>query len=824
MPGSSSSQRQCIAGALALLAVAAGIGGCKGGTGDTFLVVTVAFPAQQPTPTAAIAKIVLAIDAGKDRRSHEYADDGDHDGVISIPSSFSIEMPTSVPSPVRIEVNALDALGRTIATAKEERVEFTPGERHQLDLRLLCLLECAGQPQPMSDAARPDAPIDTQIPDAGSPQKDASVATCGNGRLDDEELCDPGIAAGRPGACPPPDCDDKVPCTEDTPIGWGCRLTCSHTVIDRMVAGDHCCPAGADNSRDPDCAVTCGDMKRQADETCDIKIPAGAPGACPTEAMCDDADPCTKDTLISEGTCMAVCVHHSIAGSSKADGCCPVGVEAQMDPDCPSVCGNWYQDPGETCDRAIPSGRSSSCPASCERTSVDACKLAILTGVGCSVRCTETRLALTTPNDHCCPFAANRNLDSDCPAICGNGVLEPGETCDTMIGAGKEGACPSTCSKPADQCLTARLMGSLDDCSARCAVEPVTRCDSVSDGCCPAGCTATTDADCTRSCGNGVVDSGETCDTAIAPGLPGGCPLACHDTVACTTDRLLSAGTCQARCAFVPVMNFSVDDGCCPPGGNNLLDSDCPAVCGNGIVETPGETCDKGLPPGMPGGCAAVCPALPPGCSRFTLRGTADNCTTSCVLETIGTCANNDGCCPAGCTRENDNDCPAVCGNAVVEAGETCDIGLSAGRPGACPVFCDDGNACTTDISLGRRIDCTRTCRFDPITTCRDGDRCCPTGCTRETDSDCQPTCNNKVVEAGEFCDPPGTCPTRCPDDGDPCTSEVLTGDANSCQAHCESIPIAACSGADSDLCCPTGCAAKTDVDCPLPPAEPPLL
>jgi hypothetical protein len=139
-------------------------------------------------------------------------------------------------------------------------------------------------------------------------------------------------------------------------------------------------------------------------------------------------------------------------------------------------------------------------------------------------------------------------------------------------------------------------------------------------------------------------------------------------------------------------------------------------------------------------------------------------------------------------------------------------------------VFCDDGDACTTDVTLGRRIDCTRRCRFDRVTTCKSGDGCCPQGCTRDLDADCAPTCGNRQVEEQETCDPPSSCPTRCPEDGDPCTFEMLVGEAKSCNARCQSTPISTCSGATADRCCPTGCAVNTDVDCALPPQQPPRL
>jgi hypothetical protein len=74
--------------------------------------------------------------------------------------------------------------------------------------------------------------------------------------------------------------------------------------------------------------------------------------------------------------------------------------------------------------------------------------------------------------------------------------------------------------------------------------------------------------------------------------------------------------------------------------------------------------------------------------------------------------------------------------------------------------------------------------------------------------------CGDRNVGAGETCDPPASCPTSCPDDGDHCTLERLTGDAAHCTAGCTHVPITACSGQTADLCCPTGCTRATDVDC----------
>ncbi len=799
--------------ALGLLAALA-LPGCKRNGQDTILIVKISIVAPYPSNPIAVVRVV--VESGQDRKTHDFADDGDGDGLIGFPSSFSLQMPARVMSPLRLEVNALDASGAIAAVGKNERLEFAPGQNQTVDVRLVCTGRCDGD-------ATPDAGAKDAGADAPAPGRDAMVL-CGNGLLDEGELCDPAIAAGFPGACPAASCDDKVACTDDLATGGACRIVCQHQAVTRLQAGDRCCPAGATAASDSDCSATCGNGTREGEETCDIAIAAGNPGACPTMAACDDGNPCTRDELLSGNTCTAICVHQAQTGARPGDGCCPAGVTATEDSDCPAVCGNWHRDPGELCDRAQASTSPNGCPTKCESPGSESCVLHTLAGTGCALRCASTPISYAAPDDRCCPKDASRNYDSDCPSICGNGVVEPGESCDNTIPAATAGACPTTCPRPADLCLTSQLVERAEDCAARCEITVLGTCSSQRDGCCPKGC-AGRDPDCSPSCGNGVVDSGETCDTALPVGAIGACPRSCADANSCTSDQLIGEGTCHARCAFVPVTALKNDDGCCPAGSNNLVDKDCPATCGNGLVEGPAETCDRARAPASPGGCPTTCPPLPIGCTRFALRGAPETCSSQCILESIAACASNDGCCPAGCTRGSDSDCPSICGNAVVEPGEACDVGLTAGNVGACPIACDDGDACTTDVTLGRRIDCTRSCRFDPISSCRTGDGCCPAGCNRDSDADCAPaSCGNRSVEAGEACDPPGTCPTRCPSDGDDCTLEVVVGDARACQARCRSMPIRSCSGGTSDRCCPTGCVGKTDVDCAAPPMQPPLL
>jgi MYXO-CTERM domain-containing protein len=73
----------------------------------------------------------------------------------------------------------------------------------------------------------------------------------------------------------------------------------------------------------------------------------------------------------------------------------------------------------------------------------------------------------------------------------------------------------------------------------------------------------------TNYCGNGTVDTGESCDPATT------CPQTCDDSDACTEDSM--QGTileCTAQCTHVPVTACKNQDGCCPAGCAGQ-DSDC---------------------------------------------------------------------------------------------------------------------------------------------------------------------------------------------------------------------------------------------------------
>ena len=200
--------------------------------------------------------------------------------------------------------------------------------------------------------------------------------------------------------------------------------------------------------------------------------------------------------------------------------------------------------------------------------------------------------------DGCCLPGSNQTQDTDCPAVCGNGILERGETCDPKA------SCPKSCAPPPiapvqkkPGCLLAELVGDADDCTARCVMREITACGPT-DECCPSGCTSQDDADCSSLCGNTFFEfsKGEECEVNAPPLELARCPTSCADSNPCTEDRLISAGTCAARCVSLPITALRPGDGCCPPaaGGNSMLDADCTPVCGNGFVEQPAEVCDWG--------------------------------------------------------------------------------------------------------------------------------------------------------------------------------------------------------------------------------------
>jgi len=283
------------------------------------------------------------------------------------------------------------------------------------------------------------------------------------------------------------------------------------------------------------------------------------------------------------------------------------------------------------------------------------------------------------------------------------------------------------------------------------------------------------------------------------------CPTECDGSDVCTLYEMTVAteGTCDWTCDAIQITACVSDDGCCPAGCSRNDDFDCTSICGNGEIEL-GETCDP------PESCPSSCDDGM-SCTTDHMSGSAANCNAECSHSTILICQSGDGCCPLTCTSLNDSDCDVACGNDVVEplGGEFCD------PPESCATSCDDDIACTVDDETGSAEDCDFLCSHTNITECIFGDDCCPAGCNSVSDADCPVNCGDEVVDLlnGETCDPPGTCPTGC-DDGIACTTDLMTGSAENCNALCSHTDITTCT--HDDGCCLPACNSVNDNDCPV--------
>jgi cysteine-rich repeat protein len=238
---------------------------------------------------------------------------------------------------------------------------------------------------------------------------------------------------------------------------------------------------------------------------------------------------------------------------------------------------------------------------------------------------------------------------------------------------------------------------------------------------------------------------------------------------------------------------------CCAPG---TAIEDCNPICGDGRLNGK-EKCDTAIAQGQPGACPTTCNNKD-ACTPTKLTGTG--CDTECADMPITDVGAQDGCCPNGADANSDKDCAAMCGNGIIEGKETCD------PPGACGT-CTSSDQCLMANATGSADSCDLQCTFTPLTTCKNSDGCCPSGCTSSNDSDCSKSCGNGKVDAGEKCETSGAnaCPSSC-DDGNNCTTDYMTGSTKNCNVTCTHVPIT--KPIAGDKCCPMGASTNTDSDC----------
>jgi hypothetical protein len=231
------------------------------------------------------------------------------------------------------------------------------------------------------------------------------------------------------------------------------------------------------------------------------------------------------------------------------------------------------------------------------------------------------------------------------------------------------------------------------------------------------------------------------------------------------------------------------------------------SLCGDGEVQA-SEFCDSGLEAGTPGACPSAC-SSDDACAPLVLVGA--RCQRRCMAVHITTAESGDGCCPEQVSAGEDSDC-GTCGDGVIGPAESCD------PPESCPTepMCESRDQCIAAVFSGDAKRCNARCELKPVTSCLDGDGCCPAGCGGANDDDCSANCGNGVVDTkdGETCEPGSTtqpCPTDC-EDGDACTRDLLLGSASNCNARCSHAAIT--EATPEDGCCPPGASSVSDADC----------
>lgn len=328
-----------------------------------------------------------------------------------------------------------------------------------------------------------------------------------------------------------------------------------------------------------------------------------------------------------------------------------------------------------------------------------------------------------------CSLACTNN---SCP-ICGNGIVEGAEQCDT---GGSRGSCPATCSLACTNnscpvCSWVFLAGNMS-CGAVGCVPPTDPCTSVNDGelqnpfagppCSVSGASCQYQCSCGAYCGNGIVEGTEQCDTGASRGS---CPATCSLT--CTNN------TCPITCS---AQSYTTANGC----GNVTLPGGTPA-------STPYST-------SCPGGCTGTVSATCNAAGAWTSQ--SNNCVVvSCVGEC---CGQSDGtlCGYTGCgpnciglpntcnVHSNERDTyNQYSGRCYGESCVSCTI-YSAGPPpfnGCAPgnvnYICDFSAKCNTSYYCGELFNpCGAQCG-NGLPSCTSPNECygppdCQCGCLAE--------------------------------------------------------------------------------------------
>src|SRR5512133_489402 len=357
-------------------------------------------------------------------------------------------------------------------------------------------------------------------------------------------------------------------------------------------------------------AAICGDGKVIAPESCDdgnLESGDGCSSACMIEsgAECVEGKPCTQPPWQCGDGVVQFPESCDDGNNLSGDGCtklCTLEIGwtclDEGTTTCQSVCGDGIVTGQEQCDNGNVLG--SGCSAACVAEP----------GWTCSLSCPP-------PLDDGTATCVSR---CEKVAVCGNGLVEPGEYCDEGSANGTSGHCtldcsaPSACGdgilQPGESCDDGNVMGG-DGCAADCrSLEPGWQCAVAGEPCL------------SPVCGNGVLEVGEACDEGTLNGTPDHCTSTCG-----------LANQCGDGIVQLPREQCDLGS----QNGKSECTIDCllvKGVCGNGIVEAP-EQCDDGVNNGNYGSCGVNC-LLGPHCGNGVVDASFEECDLGGQNGTLG--------------------------------------------------------------------------------------------------------------------------------------------------------------------------------------------